>query len=602
MSYVVLARKWRPMRFEDVVAQSHVTKTLENAITGDRLASAYLFSGPRGVGKTTSARILAKAINCDKGPSPLPCNECETCKEITAGRSLSVFEIDGASNRGIDEVRNLRENLKYAAVPGKYKIYIIDEVHMLTTEAFNALLKTLEEPPPRVMFIFATTEPHKVPATILSRCQRYNFRRIPLMDIVATLRSICEEEKIEIDDESLYLIGRKSEGALRDSQSLLDQVVSFCGQQIKVGDLTELLGIIDQDFYFECSDCILNKDTRAGLDFVERLFSQGYDMSEFLSGLAEHFRNMLVVKTTESMELLEGLDNYGERYTQSAAGFAEMDLLRLIQLASDTSNQIKRSSNPKLILEITILKMIKMDKSVELGTLLNNLNSLKASAPSAHSSQASPGVQTVARTGSAAVQPQMTAVKQINHIIKTKLDTQISSQPAAELSETKPSSAGGAGQTVSLEKIKSEWEAIVDEVKEQRIHLGSFLNEGFPTAFNSGVLEVSFSPENGFHVNTINQNKRTIEKIILSRTGFRIKLLCKKNVVMPEPESNCKQNGHAIEGEEQLESLPVYTAPAQEPPAAPEASRAEVMPKEEDFMQIPIVKRVLEVFDGEIVR
>jgi DNA polymerase-3 subunit gamma/tau len=592
------------MKFEDVVAQGHVTKTLENAITGDRLASAYLFSGPRGVGKTTSARIFAKAINCDKGPSPIPCNQCETCNEITTGRSLSVFEIDGASNRGIDEVRNLRENLKYAATPGKYKIYIIDEVHMLTTEAFNALLKTLEEPPPRVLFIFATTEPHKVPATILSRCQRYNFRRIPLADMVAKLRSICNEEKIEIDDESLYLIARKSEGALRDSQSLLDQVVSFCGQKITVSDLTELLGIIDQDFYFECSDCIANKATKTGLDFVERLFSQGFDMSEFLSGLAEHFRNMIVVKTTESMELLEGLDSYAERYKQSAGAFSETDLLRLIQLAADTANQIKRSSNPKLILEITILKMIKMEKSIELGTLLTNLNNLKSAAPATQSGQVSPGSQASAPAGPA-VESRMTTVKQINHIIKTKLNTRVLPECGEGVSERGASPLEGPRQAVSLEKIKSEWEAIVDEVKEQRIHLGSFLNEGFPTALKSGVLEISFSPENGFHVNTINQNKSTIERIILSRTGFRIKLRCKKNAAVEASGQGQVEEETQPFVEAEPPALPMYPAPSAPSTAPVEASRPRVDDPaitEEDFMQIPIVKRVLEVFDGEIVR
>jgi len=229
MSYVVLARKWRPMKFEKVVAQSHVTTTLSNAIKNDRLASAYLFSGPRGIGKTTTARIFAKAINCDKGPTPTPCNECSSCTEITGSRSLDVFEIDGASNRGIDEVRNLRENLRYAATQGKYKIYIIDEVHMLTTEAFNALLKTLEEPPAKVLFIFATTEPHKVPATILSRCQRYDFRRIPLNEIVQQLQNICTSEKINIDEKSLFLIARKSDGSLRDSQSLLFRLINYFG-------------------------------------------------------------------------------------------------------------------------------------------------------------------------------------------------------------------------------------------------------------------------------------------------------------------------------------------------------------------------------------
>ncbi|MDZ7261147.1 MAG: DNA polymerase III subunit gamma/tau, partial [candidate division KSB1 bacterium] len=298
MSYLVLARKWRPLKFDEVVGQKHVIVTLENAIKSNRLANAYLFSGPRGVGKTTVARILAKAINCEQGPTVTPCNKCASCNEITESRSLDVFEIDGASNRGIDEVRNLRENLRYAPHKGKHKIYIIDEVHMLTTEAFNALLKTLEEPPPNVLFIFATTEPHKVPATILSRCQRFSFKRIPLSEIIQQLKTICQAEHIEIDEESLHLIAKKADGSMRDGQSILDQAVSFCGAKIQVQQVAELLGVIEQELFFELSDLIKRKDVKGGLALAERIFYEGYDVNEFLIGAAEHFRNLLVIKSS----------------------------------------------------------------------------------------------------------------------------------------------------------------------------------------------------------------------------------------------------------------------------------------------------------------
>ena len=232
MSYIVLARKYRPMFFEDVVGQQHVTRTLQNAIEQNRIANAYLFAGPRGVGKTTVARILAKALNCEQGPTPRPCNQCSYCLEINESRSLDVFEIDGASNRGIDEVRNLRESLRYSPSAGKYRINIIDEVHMLTNEAFNALLKTLEEPPKNVLFIFATTEPHKVPATIMSRCQRFDFKRMSNKNIIEQLRMLCEKEQIEIDDESLRLIATRADGSMRDSESILDEIIAFAGKKI----------------------------------------------------------------------------------------------------------------------------------------------------------------------------------------------------------------------------------------------------------------------------------------------------------------------------------------------------------------------------------
>lgn len=585
MSYVVLARKWRPMKFEDVAAQEHVTTTLKNAILNDRLASAYLFSGPRGVGKTTTARIFAKAINCQDGPTPTPCNSCSSCVEITNSRSLDVFEIDGASNRGIDEVRNLRENLKYAASKGKHKIYIIDEVHMLTTEAFNALLKTLEEPPARVLFIFATTEPHKVPATILSRCQRYDFRRIPLQEIVEKLKEICSAEKIEIDDESLHLIAKKSEGSLRDSQSLLDQVLSFCGQTIKLDELSELLGIIDEEFYFECTDAIANKNLADGLQLVEKVFHLGYDMAEFLNGLAEHFRNVLVVKATDRTDLIETLEAYAERYRDLTRSFSETDLLRLIQMATETAYQIKRSSNSKLLLEMLIVKMIKMDKSVELDELLTGLNSLKNISPRAENSVASGSPASMSEAKREAIQ-----VKEITPIVKDadfKTHQQTANGNSQRESPVRDTKAPPITENsvVSLEKVKSEWANIIDEVKNQKIHLGSFLNEGCPTGLREGTLEISFGKENGFHIKTILQNRQLIQKVIYNRTGFNLSLNCKKNDSeefrqsrMQHLKGNSYSNGNNYDYDEQNKQ------------------------DDEDLLQIPIVKKVIDLFDGELVK
>ena len=323
MSYTVMARRLRPQHFQDVIAQDHIVQTLQNAIRLERIAHAYLFSGPRGTGKTTVARLLAKALNCEEGPTPNPCGRCASCKAIVDGKSLDVLEVDGASNRGIDEIRQLREEVGYAASRGKRRVYIIDEVHMLTPEAFNALLKTLEEPPPHVVFVFATTEPHRVPETILSRCQRYNFRRIPTEKIVAQLRSIAADQGWKADEEGLYLIGRKSDGAMRDALGMLDQVTSFSDGAICGEGVRELLGIIPRDLYFGVTQAILDKDGAAALSVVARLLEEGGDVGEFTEGLLEHLRHLLVARVKDGISEDDLPEADRARYTEHAAHFDE---------------------------------------------------------------------------------------------------------------------------------------------------------------------------------------------------------------------------------------------------------------------------------------
>ncbi|MBN1779540.1 DNA polymerase III subunit gamma/tau, partial [bacterium] len=374
MAYLVLARKWRPDSWEKLIAQEHVSGTLKNAIQHQRLAHAYLFTGPRGVGKTSAARILAKALNCENGPSVNPCNTCSNCLEIAEGRSMDVLEIDGASNRGIDEVRNLRENIRYTPAKGQYRIYIIDEVHMLTTEAFNALLKTLEEPPNHVLFIFATTEPHKVPATIVSRCQRFDFRRVSTQHIISHLRMMCGEEGIEIDDSALLLIARKAEGSMRDSQSILDQMISYTGNQIRAEHVIQALGLIDEELFFKVTQILADRDVQQCFDIVEEVFSSGYDLEEFVSGLGEHLRNCLVVISTGSADLLEKTEAQRKRYTETARLFSEEDLLRMIGILMHAYGTLKYSENSKMVLEMAMVKMARLDKTVTLEELLTKLS------------------------------------------------------------------------------------------------------------------------------------------------------------------------------------------------------------------------------------
>ncbi len=295
MSYLVTARKWRPNLFEEMVGQDHVVRTLQNAVSSGRIAHAYLFSGPRGVGKTTAARILARALNCAGGPTPRPCNSCEPCRNIINGTSVDVFEIDGASNTSVENVRELRENVKYMPGECRYRVYIIDEVHMRSTPAFNALLKTLEEPPRHVVFIFATTEVHKIPGTILSRCQRFDFRRIAFRDLHSHLRKIALEEGVSIEDSALFSIAREADGSLRDAQSMLDQVVSFAGREVRHSHIVEALGLMDRGMLLDLGEAVVEGDGKRCLNIVEKIYEFGYDFKKVLAELIELARNLVIV-------------------------------------------------------------------------------------------------------------------------------------------------------------------------------------------------------------------------------------------------------------------------------------------------------------------
>jgi DNA polymerase-3 subunit gamma/tau len=377
MSYIVIARRWRPQKFSEIIGQEHVSRTLANAIENKRIAHSYIFTGPRGVGKTTTARILAKALNCENNPNVDPCNECASCKSVTGGNSLDVLEIDGASNRGIDEIRNLRENIRFTPTHGKYRVYIIDEVHMLTKEAFNALLKTLEEPPKHALFIFATTEIHKVPATILSRCQRFDFKRIAIKTIMDHLRYICDGDKIEISEEALLQIAKKADGSMRDSQSLLDQIISFSGNKIDFDGVAQALGVIHLDLFFEVSAFIYEQDIKNIILHVKKIITSGYDLNEFLLGLEEHFRNILITKSMQSTDLLEVAENYLDRYQKDAEKFNENDLISFLHILNETAFNVKNSPQPALKFELGLIKLCKAPKANDIESILDKLELLK---------------------------------------------------------------------------------------------------------------------------------------------------------------------------------------------------------------------------------
>jgi DNA polymerase-3 subunit gamma/tau len=381
MTYIVLARKWRPMIFEDVVGQEHITHILKNALKNERIAHAYIFAGPRGVGKTSTARLLAKAANCENYPVIDPCNNCANCKSITRGQNMDVIEIDGASNRGIDEIRNLRENIRFSPAAARYKIYIIDEVHMLTKEAFNALLKTLEEPPPHAIFIFATTEIHKVPLTILSRCQRFDFKRISTQKIQELLKNIADAEKIKIEDEALFLISRKADGSMRDAESILDQMISFGIENLTVKHIRESLGLIDQEIFFEFTDLLAEKNTASILRFSKKIFSSGHDLIDFLHGIQEHFRNLLLTAALGDGKQLEVADHLKQRYEQAAKSYKDIDLIHYLHILGDAEQSVKFSFFPELTLEMLLLKMAYKPSHVQLEEILAYLEKIKSGTP-----------------------------------------------------------------------------------------------------------------------------------------------------------------------------------------------------------------------------
>lgn len=377
--YQVIARRYRPQTFSDVLGQEAIVTTLKNAIRLNRTANAYLFSGSRGTGKTTLARLLAKALNCQQiGMSVEPCNQCSSCKEITSGHSLDVVEIDGASNRGIDDIRKINDTVSYASAGGKYKVYIIDEVHMLTKEAFNALLKTLEEPPPNVKFIFATTEAHKVLPTILSRCQRFHLNRIPNEAIVSKLSKICQENSNCIEEEALQLIAQRAEGGLRDAESLLDQMLAFHGESITAANVADLLGIMPRDILFTLDQA--GKEGRFALAFeiAHQLFSQGKDLAHFVELLLDHFRAILMIKVCGPQNAIVQLSSVDrQHYIESAKMYQPEQCLWIIDTLIAAQVRIRTLPSPRIALEALLLDILRSHQRVTLPQLVRRLQELE---------------------------------------------------------------------------------------------------------------------------------------------------------------------------------------------------------------------------------
>ncbi|NLK98665.1 MAG: DNA polymerase III subunit gamma/tau [Epulopiscium sp.] len=379
MSYMALYRKKRPKSFQDVLGQDHIVTTLKNQVKSGRIAHAYLFCGTRGTGKTSTAKIFAKVVNCKEPVDGQPCNQCSLCKAMDEGRSMNVIEIDAASNNGVDNIREIREEVKYSPTEGKYKIYIIDEVHMLSTGAFNALLKTLEEPPAHIIFILATTDPQKIPATILSRCQRFDFRRISIDDIAVRLKKYMEEENVDIEDKAIYYIARLSEGSMRDALSILDQCISFhYGKSITLEHVLDMLGAVDADIFFEFTSILNHQDSLKAIELVDKIMMKGRDISQFVMDFISHLRNLLVVQSTTHPEgILDVSKEHIELLKKQAKEVDGASILRWIRIFSELSNELRYTDQKRILLEVNIIKICQPNMDESRDALLDRVKQLE---------------------------------------------------------------------------------------------------------------------------------------------------------------------------------------------------------------------------------